>query len=390
LIDGKNMNGKNVGSMGMDRLAQTLGRTQTTQSKPAAEKKSGLEQFAGIKVVGVGGAGCNAVSRMIQVGLKGVEFIAINTDAQALFLCEADQRIHIGGNVTKGLGAGANPEIGKKAIEENRSEVLAALEGADMVFVTTGMGGGTGTGAAPVVAELAREVGALSVAVVTKPFTFEGRARQITAERGIQDLTEKVDTLITIPNDRLLHVVDKKTSLVEAFRVADDVLRHGVQGISDIITIPGLINVDFADIQSIMINSGSALMGIGLGSGDHRATEAAKSAISSPLLETTIDGAKGVLFNITGGTNLSLLEVNEAAEIIANAVDPEARIIFGAVIDERLQDDIKITVLATGFGMGTDERHAEAVAGMRPEKQEFKPQISSDELEIPAILRRKK
>jgi cell division protein FtsZ len=387
LNEGKGIDGKSMGSTGLDKLSQTLGKP--VQTKPGGEKKSGLEQFAGIKVVGVGGAGCNAVSRMIQVGLKGVEFIAINTDAQALFLSQADQRIHIGGNVTKGLGAGANPDIGRKAIEENRSEVLAALEGADMVFITTGMGGGTGTGASPIVAELAKEVGALSVAVVTKPFTFEGRARQICAERGIQELTEKVDTLITIPNDRLLHVVDKKTSLVDAFRIADDVLRHGVQGISDIITIPGLINVDFADIQSIMLNSGSALMGIGIGSGDHRASEAAKAAISSPLLETTIDGAKGVLFNITGGVNLSLVEVNEAAEIIANAVDPEARIIFGAVIDEKYADEIKITVLATGFTMSEEERKVEAMAGVRGERQEFKPQISTDELEIPAILRRK-
>lgn len=357
--------------------------------QPKIEKKGGLEQFAGIKVVGVGGAGCNAVGRMIQVGLKGVEFIAINTDAQALFLCEADKRIHIGGNVTKGLGAGANPDIGRKAMEENRADVLASLEGADMVFITTGMGGGTGTGASPVVAELAREVGALSVAVVTKPFTFEGRARQMVAEKGVQELAEKVDTLITIPNDRLLHVVDKKTSLVDAFRVADDVLRHGVQGISDIITIPGLINVDFADIQSIMINSGSALMGIGIAGGDHRAAEAAKTAISSPLLETTVDGAKGVLFNITGGLNMSLVEVNEAAEIIANAVDPEAKIIFGAVIDERLGDEIKITVLATGFAMGQGTGASLPTADTKLEKPEFKPQISSEELEIPAILRRK-
>jgi cell division protein FtsZ len=384
----RGIEGKSLSAAALERMAPTMGRTQAPQAKPQAEKKTGLEQFAGIKVVGCGGAGCNAVSRMIQVGLKGVEFIAINTDAQALFLCEADHRIHIGGNVTKGLGAGANPEIGRKAIEENRSEVLQALEGADMVFITTGMGGGTGTGASPVVAELAREVGALSVAVVTKPFTFEGRARQIVAERGVQELAEKVDTLIVIPNDRLLHQVDKKTSLVEAFRVADDVLRQGVQGISDIITIPGLINVDFADIQSVMSNSGSALMGVGLSSGDHRAAEAAKAAISSPLLETTIDGAKGVLFNVTGGPNLSLLEVNEAAEIISNAVDPEARIIFGAVIDEKYSEEIKITVLATGFTMG-DERKADVTHGERSERHDFKPQISTDELEIPAILRRK-
>jgi cell division protein FtsZ len=380
----KGIEGKSLSAAGLERMA--MGKAQP---RPQVEKKSGLEQFAGIKVVGCGGAGCNAVSRMIQVGLKGVEFIAINTDAQALFLCEADHRIHIGGNVTKGLGAGANPEIGRKAVEENRSEVLAALEGADMVFITTGMGGGTGTGASPIVAELAREVGALSVAVVTKPFTFEGRARQIVAERGVQELSEKVDTLIVIPNDRLLQQVDKKTSLVEAFRVADDVLRQGVQGISDIITIPGLINVDFADIQSVMSNSGTALMGVGVSAGDHRAAEAAKAAISSPLLETTIDGAKGVLFNVTGGPNLTLLEVNEAAEIISNAVDPEARIIFGAVIDEKYTEEIKITVLATGFTMGQDDRKADVMHDGRGERHEFKPQISTDELEIPAILRRK-
>lgn len=352
-------------------------------------EKTNLESFAGIKVVGVGGAGCNAVSRMIQEGLKGVEFVAINTDAQALFLCDADQRIHIGGNVTKGLGAGSDPEIGKKAIEENRDDILQVLDGADMVFVTCGMGGGTGTGASPILAELAQEVGALSVAVVTKPFTFEGRMRMMMAEKGINELKERVDTLITIPNDRLLHVVDKKTPLIDAFRVADNVLRHGVQGISDIITTPGLINVDFADIQTVMKNAGSALMGIGNGTGESRSIDAAKAAISSPLLEATIEGAKGVLFNVTGGPDLSLLEVNEAAEIISQAVDPDARIIFGAVIDERLEGEVRITVIATGFtpaAAGTFEAHRFS----QEDEMEFKPLISSEEIDaIPAFIRRK-
>ncbi len=351
-------------------------------------EKTQLESFAGIKVVGVGGAGCNAVSRMIQEGLKGVEFIAINTDAQALFLCDADQRIHIGGNVTKGLGAGSDPEIGRKAIEENRDDVLQVLDGADMVFITCGMGGGTGTGAAPVLAEIAQEVGALSVAVVTKPFSFEGKMRARIAEEGIKELKERVDTLITIPNDRLLHVVDKKTPLVEAFKVADNVLRHGVQGISDIITTPGLINVDFADIQSVMKNAGSSLMGIGSGTGESRAIEAAKAAISSPLLEATIEGAKGVLFNITGGPDMSLLEVNEAAEVISKAVDPDARIIFGAVIDDRLEGEIRITVIATGFT--PKESIGEVSTFFGEEEPEFKPMISSEEIDaIPAFLRRR-
>lgn len=349
--------------------------------------RTNLEQFAGIKVIGVGGAGCNAVSRMIQVGLKGVEFIAINTDAQALFLCDADQRIHIGGSVTKGLGAGSDPAIGRKAIEENTEEILQAIEGADMVFITAGMGGGTGTGASPVVAELARQVGALTVSVVTKPFTFEGKMRQIMAERGIEELEQKVDTLITIPNDRLLQVVDKKTPLIDAFRVADDVLRQGVQGISDLITIPGLINLDFADIQTVMSNAGSALMGIGTGSGESRAIDAARMAIASPLLETSIDGARGVLFNITGGKDLSLVEVNEAAEIIARAVDPEARIIFGAVIDEKMTDDVKVTVLATGFLSGRNGKEQSGFLELK-EQVDIQP-VSANDLDIPAFLRKK-
>ncbi|MFH1452857.1 MAG: cell division protein FtsZ [Armatimonadota bacterium] len=349
--------------------------------------RTNLEQFAGIKVIGVGGAGCNAVSRMIQVGLRGVEFIAINTDAQALFLCDADQRIHIGGSVTKGLGAGSDPTVGKKAIEENTEEILQAIEGADMVFITAGMGGGTGTGASPVVAELARQVGALTVAVVTKPFTFEGKMRQIMAERGIEELEQKVDTMITIPNDRLLQVVDKKTPLIDSFRVADDVLRQGVQGISDLITIPGLINLDFADIQTVMSNAGSALMGIGTGIGETRAIDAARMAVASPLLETSVEGARGVLFNITGGKDLSLVEVNEAAEVISRAVDPEARIIFGAVIDEKMQDEVKITVLATGFLNGKDGKEQKGFLELK-EHVDIQP-VASTELDIPAFLRKK-
>jgi len=308
-----------------------------------------LDRFAAIKVIGVGGGGNNAVNRMIAAGLNGVEFISVNTDAQALMHSQAPYRIQIGEKLTKGLGAGANPEIGESAAQESREEIVKALRGADMVFVTAGMGGGTGTGAAPIVAECAKEVGALTVGVVTKPFSFEGRRRQGQAELGTAKLKEKVDTLITIPNDRLLQVADKRTSMIDAFRIADDVLRQGVQGISDLIAVPGLINLDFADVKTIMTDTGSALMGIGYGSGDNRAVTAAEAAIKSPLLETSIEGAKGVLLNITGGPSLGLLEVNEAAAIISDAVDPEANIIFGAVIDEALQDEVRVTVIATGF-----------------------------------------
>lgn len=349
----------------------------------------GLEQFAGIKVVGVGGAGCNAVSRMIAVGLKGVEFIAVNTDAQALFLCDADQRIHIGTSVTRGLGAGSDPEIGRQAMDESAEELTTALDGADMVFIAAGMGGGTGTGAAPVVARLARQTGALTVGVITRPFTFEGRIRMQAAEKGIAQLAEQVDALITIPNDRLLRIVDPRYPITETFKIADDILRQGVQGISDIITVPGLINVDFADIQAIMSNAGSALMGIGMGKGDNRAQKAAESAIQSPLLETSIDGARGVLFNVMGCKDMSLQEVNEAAAIIANAVDPEANIIFGALVDERLNDEIRITVLATGFNYrppAQDEQRADSTADMP-----FAFQASTaprDEIEVPAWIRR--
>ncbi|RJX21561.1 MAG: cell division protein FtsZ [Ammonifex sp.] len=308
-----------------------------------------LEKFANIKVIGVGGGGNNAVNRMIAAGVRGVDFIAINTDAQALSMSQSPNKIQIGAKLTKGLGAGGNPEIGEKAAEENREEVAAGIKGADMVFVTAGMGGGTGTGGAPIIAELAKELGSLTVGVVTRPFAFEGRKRQIQAETGITKLRERVDTLITIPNDRLLQVIDKNTSMVEAFRIADDVLRQGVQGISDLIAVPGLINLDFADVRTIMKDAGSALMGIGVARGESRAVEAARLAISSPLLETTIEGARGVLLNMTGDASMKLLEVNEAAQIIAQVVDPEANIIFGAVIDESLNDEVRVTVIATGF-----------------------------------------
>lgn len=307
-----------------------------------------LEKFATIKVIGVGGGGNNAVNRMIEAGLTGVEYISVNADAQALQHCKTDNCIQIGGKLTRGLGAGANPEIGEQAAQESRAEIVKALTGADMVFVTAGMGGGTGTGAAPIVAECAKELGALTVGVVTKPFCFEGRRRQKQAEIGTAKLKEKVDTIITIPNDRLLQIADKKTSMVDAFRVADDVLRQGVQGISDLIAVPGLINLDFADIKTIMSDTGSALMGIGHGTGDNAAGIAAEMAIKSPLLETSIEGAKGVLLNITGGSNLGLLEVNEAAAVVSDAVDPDANIIFGAVIDEQLRDEVRVTVIATG------------------------------------------
>lgn len=342
-----------------------------------------MEQFAQIKVIGVGGGGSNAVNRMIAAGLRGVEFISVNTDAQALYLANSECKLQIGEKLTKGLGAGANPEIGAQAAEESREEIKQALKGADMVFVTAGMGGGTGTGAAPVIAEVARELGALTVGVVTKPFTFEGRRRAAAAEKGISHLKEKVDTLITIPNDRLLQVVDKRTPILEAFRIADDVLRQGVQGISDLIAVPGLINLDFADVKTIMKETGAALMGIGVGTGDNRTVDAAKKAIASPLLETSIDGARGVLLNITGGVNLSLFEVNEAADIVAEAADPDANIIFGAVIDESLDDEVCITVIATGF----DHRASERKQIIEELTQRS---FSSDDIDIPAFLRRKR
>lgn len=339
-----------------------------------------VEQFANIKVVGIGGGGNNAINRMIDSDLKGVEFIAVNTDAQALYLSKADKKIQIGEKLTKGLGAGANPEIGRKAAEESKDIMEEVLQGADMIFITAGMGGGTGTGAAPIVAEISKSLGILTVGVVTKPFTFEGKKRQANAEIGIADIKNNVDTLITIPNDRLLSIAEKKTSMIEAFKMADDVLRQGVQGISDLIAVPGLINLDFADVRTIMLDTGLAHMGIGKGSGEGRAVEAAKQAISSPLLETSIEGAKGVLLNITGGANLGLLEINEAAELISSVADPEANIIFGAVIDEKLQDEIIITVIATGFDKAKEPSL---------DIEEFEVGTFMDEdLDIPAFLRR--
>lgn len=308
-----------------------------------------MGQFAQIKVIGVGGAGNNAVNRMIQSDLKGVDFVAMNTDKQALYLSKANVKIQLGEKVTKGLGAGANPEVGQRAADESRDEIVQCIRGADLVFITAGMGGGTGTGAAPVVAEIAREMGILTIGVVTKPFTFEGRARMLNAERGVSELKEKVDTLVTIPNDKLLQVVGKGTSIVEAFRIADDVLRQGIQGISDLIAVPSLINLDFADVRTIMRDKGIAHMGIGEGTGENGTIDAAKQAVSSPLLETTIEGATGVLINITGGEDLELLEINEAANLITQAADPEANIIFGAGIDPSLGDTVRITVIATGF-----------------------------------------
>ncbi|MEX0658392.1 MAG: cell division protein FtsZ [Egibacteraceae bacterium] len=305
--------------------------------------------LAVIKVVGIGGGGVNAVNRMIEAGLKGVEFIAVNTDAQALLMSDADVKLDVGRELTRGLGAGSDPEIGRKAAEEHRDEIEEVLKGADMVFVTAGEGGGTGTGGAPVLAEIAKGLGALTIGVVTRPFSFEGRRRSVQAEKGIDGLRESVDTLIVIPNDRLLEISDNETSVLQAFRLADDVLLQGVQGITDLITTPGLINTDFADVSTVMRDAGSALMGIGKARGDNRAVEAARMAISSPLLEASIEGARGVLLTIAGGSDLGLYEVNEAAEIIAQAADQDANIIFGAVIDDALGDEVKVTVIAAGF-----------------------------------------
>ena len=357
-----------------------------------------MDQFAHIKVVGVGGGGNNAVNRMIENGVQGIEFVALNTDRQALHSSKAEIRLQIGEKLTKGLGAGANPDIGMKAAEESRNEIEEALKGSDMVFITAGMGGGTGTGAAPIVAEIAKDLGILTVGVVTKPFMFEGRRRMIHAEGGIEALKSRVDTLVTIPNDRLLQVAEKKTTIVEAFRMADDVLRQGIQGISDLIAVPALINLDFADVKTIMSDQGLAHMGIGKGSGENRATEAAKQAIQSPLLETSIEGAKGVLLNITGGANLGIFEVNEAADLIRQSVDPDANIIFGAGVDETLNDELKITVIATGFDATKKQKEI-----LQKEIIEIKQQeeinenetpkeakiFKSDDLDIPTFLRRR-
>jgi cell division protein FtsZ len=381
---------------------------------------AGGRQFAQIKVIGVGGGGTNAVNRMIEAGLSGVDFCAMNTDAQVLEISAAERKVQLGENLTRGLGAGGNPQIGRSAAEESKNEIMKVLEGADMVFITAGMGGGTGTGAAPVIAQLAREMGALTVAVVTKPFNFEGPRRMQIAEEGVANLREHVDTLIVIPNERLLNVVEKRTTLVEAFRAADDILRQGVQGISDIITVPGLINVDFADVKSTMSNAGHALMGIGHGKGEHRAREAAETATNSPLLETSIDGAQRVLINITSGPDMTLHELNEAAEVIRSLCDLEtAHVIYGHVLDPKMEDELKITVLAAGLPAssqgGVAERAAQRVEMLRrpepvgeriggvpprpaerspatsgtPDRQPQQAPVENTDYDIPTFLRRR-
>lgn len=381
-----------------------FGQSRDTKVVLEESRMDGIvpSSVAKIKVIGVGGGGGNAVNRMIASDVSGVEFWSVNTDAQALAQAMAPKHLQVGQKLTRGLGAGGNPAIGQKAAEESRDEIAAALENSDLVFITAGMGGGTGTGAAPIVAEIAKEVGALTVGVVTRPFTFEGRRRTSQADEGIAALQSRVDTLIVIPNDKLLSVISEQTPVQEAFRVADDILRQGVQGISDIITIPGLVNVDFADVRAVMADAGSALMGIGIGSGKSRAREAAMAAISSPLLESSIDGAKGVVFNITGGSDLTLHEVNAAAEIIYEVVDPNANIIFGAVIDERMQGEVRITVIATGFtGEAQPAAQPARVAPIRrgvtppmtpqtPQTPISEPKSRPGEPDIPEFLQRRR
>lgn len=381
-----------------------------------AEVKPNIETFAKIKVVGIGGSGGAAINRMVRSKIKGVDFLAINTDVQALHHSQANTKLHIGKMTTRGLGAGMDPEIGLKAAEESQSEIRELLKDADMIFITCGLGGGTGTGAAPFIASMAKEAGALTVAVVTKPFAFEGAQRLAIAERGLNELRDKVDAIVTIPNDRLLQIIDKKTSLLEAFKISDDVLRQGVQGISEIITVPGLINVDFADVKTIMEGTGSALMGVGVGKGDNRVVEAAKAAIASPLLEVSIEGAKGILFTVVGGVGLGMHEVNEAAKIITQNADPSAKVIFGAVIDPDMKDQAKVTVVATGFserdikstlmGEETPYKPSEFVEAQahqeenpvkrvvkkvakRIVKDEEPKTAEEEELEIPAFIRKK-
>jgi cell division protein FtsZ len=390
-----------------------------------AEIKPAVETVAKIKVIGVGGSGGSAINRMIDSGIKSVDFIAINTDVQALHYNKASKKLHIGRSVTRGLGSGMNPELGKQAAEETQNEIREALKDADMVFITCGLGGGTGTGASPIVAEIARDMGALTVAVVTKPFGFEGAHRKNIAERGLMELADKVDTIITIPNDKLLQVVDKKTSLLDAFMIVGDVLRQGVQGIAELITVPGLINVDFADVKAVMSSAGSALMGMGQASGENKAIEAAKQAINSPLLELSIDGARGILFTITGGPSLGMNEVHEAAKVITASADEEAKIIFGAVIDPKLKDEIRITVVATGFNgpigdhrkdtnlmeraytpnvfIAEEEKREEKIimdkkknkisplraAQAEPAKKKSDADLDDEELDVPAFIRKK-
>ena len=383
-----------------DGLSELFRRTEAGRDQPpvggdaGAPVERGRAYVTTIKVVGVGGGGTNAVNRMVDVGVVGVEFIAINTDAQALQSCDADVKIHVGQEITHGLGGGADPSVGRESVESSRDQIKQALRGADMVFVTAGEGGGTGTGAAPVIAAIARELGALTVAIVTRPFSFEGRKREQQALGGIDELRSACDTVIVIPNDRLLQVVDRNTTIVEAFQHADDILRQGVQGICDLITVPGLINLDFADVRTIMKDAGTALMGIGSAGGEARANEAARMAITSPLLETSISGARGILLNITGGRDLSLYEVNEAAGEIAMAADDDANIIFGAVVDEKLEGSMTVTVIATGFAGG--QPRMASPAGGREERPsaaegtpfERSPAFEGDELDIPPFMRR--
>jgi len=370
--------------------------------EPMHRPSSPLNHDPVLRVVGVGGAGVNAVNRMIEAGVEGVEFIAVNTDIQSLEGSAASRRVHIGDTSTRGLGAGANPELGRQAAIETYDELKSLLKGADMVFIAAGAGGGTGTGAAPVVARISREVGALTVGIVTKPFSFEGARRGMQADKGVEDLAGEVDTLITIPNSRLLTVLDKKTSMVEAFRVADDVLRQGVQGVSDLITLPGLINLDFADVRTIMAQAGNALLGIGMGTGENRALEAAERAVESPLLETSVEGAQSILLSITGGPDLSLWEVNEAAKAVAEAAHPDANIIFGAMVDEKLHDEVWITVVATGFGMTPAPRREVRRPSAEAEEADHEPRVtraaaprrerassSLDDLEVPEFLPRR-
>ena len=360
-----------------------------------------MEGTATIKVIGVGGAGNNAVNRMIEAGIRNVEFIAVNTDRQTLNESKANSKIQIGEKITRGLGAGANPDIGSQAAEESKAEIAEVLKGADMVFVTAGMGGGTGTGAAPIVAATAKEMGILTIGVVTKPFTFEGKKRLAQAERGVASLKGKVDTLVVIPNDKLLQVIDRKTSMIEAFRMADDVLRQGVQGISDLISVPGVINLDFADVRTIMLNQGMAHMGIGSASGENRAEDAAKQAIQSPLLETSIEGARGIIINITGGSDMGLHEANTAAELVQRSADPEANIIFGTVIDDSMGDELQITVIATGFEKEDERRgnsqYENTVSDIwkRRNNTNMSSSVSSSndsngDLDIPTFLRKNK
>ena len=378
---------KNLFSSQRDSTDKLKSRPKTMEITPE------ITPVANIKVVGIGGGGGNAVNRMIKSGLKGIEFITINTDAQALYHSEAAVKINIGKETTRGLGAGSNPDLGRQAAEESIDSIKDSIEGADMIFITCGLGGGTGTGGAPVIANLAKEMGILTVAVVTKPFTFEGQRRKTQCDEGFENLKNKVDTLITIPNDKILSIIDKKTPLNEAFAVVDDVLRQGVQGIAYLITVHGMINVDFADIKAVMENAGSALMGIGYGTGENRASEAAKAAVESPLLELSIDGAKGVLFNITGGNDLSMFEVDEAARVITEAADPEANIIFGAVINDSYTGEIKITVVATGFDYKQNEgsivRPTSAFSSPSIDSSSMPIKQTDNELDIPAFIRQK-